>query len=68
MFESNPYSLSIAAENLICDDKETTFFPRVASDTSENEMKLWTIHGAYETASFGANFTETGSMLKKFIY
>ena len=68
LIEPNPRSLSMAAENLIMNNKSENviFIPKAAYNKSGVNIKLWSMQGAYAGASIDINFTETGKISKNY--
>jgi len=64
LVEPNPLSLSIAAENLILNDKSSNviFIPKAAYGKSRETIQLWTMPGPFAAASTDIKFSESGSM------
>ena len=69
LVEPNPYSLSIAAENLIINDKSSIaiFISKAAYKVSGDKLKLWTMHGPFANASTDINFTDSGAISKNYL-
>lgn len=67
--EPNPYSLSIAAENLIINDlaSSVTFISRAAYNSIDESIKLWTIPGPFAAASTDVDFSESGFLADHYI-
>ncbi len=67
--EPNPLSLSIAAENLILNNKSSNvkFIPKAAHSKSKETLKLWTMPGAFAAASTDINFSESGGIANNYI-
>jgi len=68
LIEPNPLSLSMAAENLIMNNKSENviFIPKAAYNKSGMNIKLWSMQGAYAGASTDINFSETGRISKNY--
>jgi len=68
LIEPNPLSLSMAAENLIMNNKSENvkFIPKAAYNESGVNIKLWSMPGAYAGASLDINFTEMGNITKSY--
>ena len=68
LIEPNPLSLSMAAENLIMNNKSENviFIPKAAYNQSGVNIKLWSMQGAYAGASTDINFSETGRISKNY--
>ena len=68
LIEPNPLSLSMAAENLIMNNKSENviFIPKAAYNKSRVNIKLWSMQGAYAGASLDVSFTETGKITKNY--
>ena len=68
LIEPNPLSLSMAAENLIMNNKSENviFIPKAAYNKSGVNIKLWSMQGAYAGASTDINFSETGKISKNY--
>jgi len=62
LIDPNPLSLSKAAENLIMNDliSKAVLVSKAAFKVSGENIKLWTMPGAFSGASIDKNFTESG--------
>tara|TARA_B100000945_G_scaffold316188_1_gene316648 strand:+ start:815 stop:1672 length:858 start_codon:yes stop_codon:yes gene_type:complete len=68
LIEPNPLSLSMAAENLIINNKSENiiFIPKAAYNKSKINIKLWSMQGAFAGASLDVSYTDTGKITKNY--